>query len=298
MKKLILILCFILLLIVPEVSAQSIVGYQQGFTRNKAEALNEGLWDGLVGCWASSLGNTGNMLRDAVYGNNASFTNMDGSNWMIDSGRYCLDLDGSTESLQVQNVSNRYESLGALTISVWVKPDNADYSGVLVEKVQTDIVLEQTSSGSGRWQVAIATSGGSVTVQATTAPHAPPDITRWNHIAATYDGSTVRLYVNGREANTGSLTGTLIASGNDFHFGVNANSSDVPVFSWYDGSLGDICYYNRALTQSEITQLYVDPSALFRLKPQPFVVPVAASTRRIMFISQYINDLIETYKYN
>jgi hypothetical protein len=90
---------------------------------------------------------------------------------------------------------------------------------------------------------AINSSGGAV-----------PD-SKWTHVAFTYDGSNMRLYVNGVQNNSVAQTtdpgtpasfGTYIAS-------MGAASGATYTFN---GNLDDLRLYSRALSASEILQLY------------------------------------------
>lgn len=81
----------------------------------------------------------------------------------------------------------------------------------------------------------------------------------WQHIVGTWDGSTVRAYVNGTVGGTtASFAGPLGYSGNDLNIGA---SNGVYVFH-FDGSIDDVRIYNRALSQFEISQLYASRSRL------------------------------------
>jgi len=71
----------------------------------------------------------------------------------------------------------------------------------------------------------------------------------WHHIVGTYDGTNVRFYYDGDLKKT-------TASGVDI-----ANNSRNLVFGYgpdnaLDGSMDEIGFWNRALTQTEITALY------------------------------------------
>lgn len=81
----------------------------------------------------------------------------------------------------------------------------------------------------------------------------------WTHVCGTYDGSTMRLYVNGREIKTGSHSGThymisdiyLGANSDDYNLG-NGQSSPYHLrgmMAWFD-------YYTRTLSASEVRQNY------------------------------------------
>ncbi len=70
----------------------------------------------------------------------------------------------------------------------------------------------------------------------------------WYLVAGTYDGSYMRLYVDGEEVGNFSVSGTAVAPGN----GVGFSSPSDPL----DGLLDEIEIYNRALSEEEIYSIY------------------------------------------
>ncbi|MCK4415113.1 MAG: hypothetical protein KAY32_16395 [Candidatus Eisenbacteria sp.] len=74
----------------------------------------------------------------------------------------------------------------------------------------------------------------------------------WYHIAATYDGSHMKLYINGSPQGTLPYSGTAIAYDN----GILALGADAPQSVHYiDGVMDDLRIYSRALSQSEVLDL-------------------------------------------
>jgi Concanavalin A-like lectin/glucanases superfamily len=76
----------------------------------------------------------------------------------------------------------------------------------------------------------------------------PLSLTDWSHLAATYDGSVLRLYVNGVQVATQAATGAMAVSTGELWIGAN------PVWTGerFAGLIDDIRIYNRPLTQAEI----------------------------------------------
>ncbi|MDX2052133.1 MAG: LamG domain-containing protein [Polyangiaceae bacterium] len=74
----------------------------------------------------------------------------------------------------------------------------------------------------------------------------------WYHLALVQDvsGNAQRLYVNGQPAGTGELKDC--ATTGVFHFG-SVDGADTPTF--FNGSLDDVRFYNRALMPTEVTAL-------------------------------------------
>jgi hypothetical protein len=76
----------------------------------------------------------------------------------------------------------------------------------------------------------------------------------WYHLAGTFDGSAFRLYINGQEAASG--TGTL-GSTADSAFKIGTSGTCDP----FGGQLDEVKVYNRALSSTEIQNIYDAGSA-------------------------------------
>ena len=70
------------------------------------------------------------------------------------------------------------------------------------------------------------------------------------HVAATYDGSTMRLYINGVEENWTPGPAAIAASALSVGIGGQANGS-----RRFRGDMDDVRIYNQALTPTEIAAL-------------------------------------------
>lgn len=75
------------------------------------------------------------------------------------------------------------------------------------------------------------------------------------HIAATYDGGTMRLYVNGALDATGAGGSGAILYAVQTDLTLGARSIDTSYYN-FDGTMDDIRIYNRSLDASEIIALY------------------------------------------
>jgi len=79
---------------------------------------------------------------------------------------------------------------------------------------------------------------------------------KWTAIAATYDGSTARLYVNGNEVAAGALEATAAVSAN-LHLA--PHSTDVLAQDHFGGSLASFQLHETALTALAVRSLANDP---------------------------------------
>jgi hypothetical protein len=69
----------------------------------------------------------------------------------------------------------------------------------------------------------------------------------WSHVAGTWDGSTLRLYVNGSPVAMLSQSGSLTNSSDPLRIGGNALWGE-----YFAGQIDEVRVYNRALSQAEI----------------------------------------------
>jgi hypothetical protein len=80
------------------------------------------------------------------------------------------------------------------------------------------------------------------------ASHTPLTLNTWSHVAVTYDGSNMLLYVNGALVATKAQTGT-IATGNQ---ALRIGNSNASISEGFNGLIDEIRIYNRALSAAEI----------------------------------------------
>ena len=144
--------------------------------------------------------------------------------------------------------SGGLEITNQITVSCWVKSDteNWNQTQVLIRKNNSFILSPSASSKLIRFYIY---DSGWEEVSYTMST-----INTWNLYTGTYDGSNIKLYVNG------SLVGTVAHSGT-----INNNSNSIIIgyyFSYYgryfNGQISDVRIYNYALTADQITDLYYE----------------------------------------
>ena len=69
----------------------------------------------------------------------------------------------------------------------------------------------------------------------------------WTHLAATYDGSAVRLYVDGAQVGQLLYTGSIQTSNAVLRIGGNSVRAE-----WFQGLIDEVRVYNRALSAAEV----------------------------------------------
>jgi len=77
---------------------------------------------------------------------------------------------------------------------------------------------------------------------------------QWYHVAGVYDGSSVRLYVNGSQVgNAVTTSGAIVPSTNQLRIG---NDPSNPTTRFFNGLVDEASVYSAALTAAEIQAIY------------------------------------------
>jgi hypothetical protein len=69
----------------------------------------------------------------------------------------------------------------------------------------------------------------------------------WVHLAGTYDGATLRVYVNGIQVSSQTQTGNLATSSDPLQIG-----GDSIYGQYFEGTIDEVRVYNVALTATQI----------------------------------------------
>lgn len=82
------------------------------------------------------------------------------------------------------------------------------------------------------------------------------DLNKWYHTAVTYDGTKMRLYVNGILKYVYERTMGNTASVQTGGFGVGCNRQNTTNFNFWSGRVDDVAVFTKTLSQAEIQNLY------------------------------------------
>jgi Concanavalin A-like lectin/glucanases superfamily len=80
-------------------------------------------------------------------------------------------------------------------------------------------------------------------------------VNRWSHLALTYDGATLRLYVNGSQASSRATTGTIRRTTDPLWIGGNQ-----PYGEYFQGLIDQVRVYDRVLSPPEVRAEMSTPS--------------------------------------
>jgi hypothetical protein len=144
---------------------------------------------------------------------------------------------------------------GAFTVEAWLNPNVELAAGTLTCALSSGIFSDPRSgwliyqSDTG-WNFRMYDQQGLATSVSITGGPAPM-AGAWHHVAAVYDGTTAKVYVNGTETASGTPTGYVPSAGGSMLIGARSDGS-----FWWDGFADEVAVYNKALTAAEITSRY------------------------------------------
>jgi len=228
--------------------------------------LSHPLSKGLVGCWLMNEG-SGNTVQDlSGNGNHGTLTNC---TWV--AGKYgpCVDTSNAAASIVIPNTLQLTSDLSAVTFIVYAENNDAtcgandEYLINCLGALDDSYSLLWESSGvDDAFYFQLLDAGlGDVTL----VTNKLMQDTNWHQFAASYDGATMRFYQDAIvDSTTAAQTGNINDNGHDICFG--CYSVGISGYNW-DGRISHILIYNRALSASEVSQLYREPFRMFRRDP-------------------------------
>jgi hypothetical protein len=205
--------------------------------------------------WHLNTG-TGTTAYD-ISGHHNDGTLQSGAKWT--SGRFqgAVAFDGVASQIRVPDSASLDSA--AVTVSAWVNataPGNFKY---IVAKGASGCAAGSYglyTGAKGGLQFYTSTAMGS---SWTTSPDAGPALWngQWHNVIGTFDGSTVRLFVDGQQVGSGTPDSSPIGYGlvtsNDLLIG---NYTGCPGGLDFPGKIDEVKIFNRALGDNEIKLTY------------------------------------------
>jgi hypothetical protein len=195
-----------------------------------------------------------------------------------------MSFDGTDDFAYLSSPSAALTPATTITVSAWINGDDYVYSGnkrayVVAEEPRGawgdgrgyNISISDTtahasfqigSTGDSSWH----TATGSTTLSTGT----------WYHIVGTYDGTTIKVYVNGRLDGSTSYSSTINYTDNGTqgpnpqtlyigaqHSATNSSNTTTGDMYFFDGLVDDVKVFLYTLTESQIKSLYNNGSVAF-----------------------------------
>ncbi|HET7444259.1 MAG TPA: LamG-like jellyroll fold domain-containing protein [Solirubrobacterales bacterium] len=185
---------------------------------------------------------SGSTAKDSAGSHTGTVTS---SSWV--EGKYgkALSFNGESSCVSVPN-SVDLQLAGSFTLEAWVKPANTSQWAPIFFKEAESFYSYSLFFGAfeaGHVQGYVADKPWEWT-----EVESPAKLTAntWSHVAMTSDGTTLRLYVNGTQVDTGSAKAAM-ESKQPLLIGCAKNFGE-----YFNGQIDNIRIYNRALTAAEV----------------------------------------------
>ena len=195
----------------------------------------------------SGNGNTGTLVNVPTYNSEA------GGSLVFDGVDDYIDCGNNSSLSSIGGTTN-------ITVSAWVY--HTAYGGggqpysVITVKGNPWTWLMENPSNTFRFRI---TAGGADVNVGDTSTHL---LNTWYNVVGTYDGSNIRIYVNGVLKNTQAQTGTLAT---------NAVTAKIGTFQGTNynltGRIANVSVYNRTFSAAEIQQNYNALAPRYELPP-------------------------------
>lgn len=213
-----------------------------GGVSKPADAASVDLQKGLLGHWKLD----GNFKDATPYGRNGTAGGVTFGTDRKAKATSALNLTGSTcVSIPSFNVANQ------ITLSIWMNPAQVTLSKKLLGKHSAATDIQGTIGMSGNKPWFELTTGG-VYHSTVISPNAV-SAGVWTLVTGVYDGSSMKLYVNGALVYSEAASGAIAT--NSLAWNIGSINTCNPGAN-FNGLLDDARIYNRALSTAEVSALY------------------------------------------
>ncbi|NIM47334.1 MAG: hypothetical protein GTN40_04225 [Candidatus Aenigmarchaeota archaeon] len=190
-----------------------------------------------------------------------------------------LDFDGDNDYVRITDNPD-LEGMDQLTIGLWFRLNQSVSSGLKYltrKKVSSNpwysYQLYITATNTVAFQITNESGESSGYIGSSVL-----DVDSWYHVTGTYDGSTVKIYLNGTLSDSISFTGKI--------FGAPTNDDLLISYDYteesFNGTIDEVRIWNRALNETEI-QKEMESSL-------PVIRPVASYSFEEDDSANYVND--------
>jgi subtilisin family serine protease len=210
----------------------------------------------------------GNTAYDSVGTNHGTLVN--GPVWTTGQIDGALSFDGVDDYVKIPD-SNSLDVTSQATLCAWIYTTSLTAGQGIVGRwnyssspSKESILLEARGDVDDRIRFNISTDGG-IPTETVVASQQKFVANTWYHVAGTYDGVRMRLYINGQEDNSTPKSGNIFTSDSEWNIGA-FNYGGV---AYFEGTIDDVRIYDRALSAAEILQLYQKGLSRKAFNPNP-----------------------------
>jgi hypothetical protein len=208
----------------------------------------------MEGWWKFDEG-SGSTAEDSSWNSNDG--DVYGASWTTDTpsgSGYALYFNGINDYVEVPGDTD--DSITTdLTLTAWIKYDNDHRGGIISNDVT---YLSNKGFDFFVWDGKLYIDVGNGIQHGRISYTVPTSgwYSSWHHVAATWDGSNLVLYVDGSYVGSVSLGGTYSDPDQDIWIG-RINTMSYPAYNWpFNGIIDEVKIYSCALDANEIWDEY------------------------------------------
>jgi hypothetical protein len=196
---------------------------------------------GIVAAYGFNEGSGSTTKDSSGQGNGGTLS---GATW-TPNGKFgsALSFDGTSAWVTVAD-ANSLDLTTGMTIEAWINPTSGTgWRAVALKETLGGLAYALYSANNSSRPDAYVHTTSDMGVTGTAAI----PLNAWTHLAVTYDGASLRMYVNGILVKTTAAPGAAVVSGSPLRIG-----GDSVWGEYFRGLIDEVRVYNRALTGGEI----------------------------------------------
>jgi Concanavalin A-like lectin/glucanases superfamily/Domain of unknown function (DUF1929)/Bacterial Ig domain len=196
---------------------------------------------GLVAAYGFNEGAGVQTADESGQGNTGTLSN---ATWTA-AGKFgsALSFNGTSAWVTIADAASLHLTTG-MTIEAWVNPTvGTGWRSAILKETPGGLAFALYTANNASRPTGYAHVGSD---EAVTGVAAVP-LNAWTHLAVTYDGASLRLYVNGALVKTTALSGAMATSTSALRIGGNAVWGE-----YFKGVIDEVRIYNRALSAAEV----------------------------------------------
>tara|TARA_A100001201_G_scaffold7269_3_gene11694 strand:- start:37369 stop:41496 length:4128 start_codon:yes stop_codon:yes gene_type:complete len=206
------------------------------------------------GYTSGSWSNTANSSYNATV-SGATYTNDGNSDY--------FDFNGSNDYAEVTAYAGTDIGSGGFTFEAWALCEASSSVDTIVSNIGSDLHGYQLLANNTNVKLYIY--AGSDPPIANVQASSSIVIGTWNHysftVSSTSSGAAVKLYINGSEAATGSLSGAYSGANTNFNIGKYPYA---PTNRFFGGKIAQVRTYSGAMTAAQVKTNYDATKALYQ----------------------------------
>ena len=197
---------------------------------------------------------------------------LNGPIWRPSDGQIggALEFDGIVDYVEVPD-NKSFDITNEISVTAWINPvDVADWRTIISKYAHTPAWRKDLYWLLYGGNIGVSLAGPSGIGGDDWIPNVPIESGIWAHVALSYDGAAMKMYKNGINVATNSISGDLLlgdsASNESFYIGQNTEWGE-----FFDGLLDDVRIYDRTLTPDQVKDLFngIPPTFTKAFNPNP-----------------------------